>query len=325
MDSYEFKQFERQDLNPLLDFVSLCASKRWPNPAYLMTSDLAWRIPAGAAPKENIRLVKHKGKLIAYGWFTPHDTSLIELHPSLDYTHPLYTELMEWLIERASHFPAVKPWLLDLNSMDEWAEALSSKKYAETYKDKLLFTSAFDCDQQRVQYLLANEFVSHKHAQRHLRIIFSPDMKPATSDEGIVFRHVLDGEIEKRCQLHRNAWPNSTFSIDQYLKVRNMPNFEAELDVVSENAAKEFGAYCIGWADKNMQIGSIEPLGTHKYFRGKGLAEKVIQETLYRMGKMDLKGASISTTSFNEPAFNLYKRCGFQASEIERTYSKVVD
>jgi len=336
-------QFTRADLDEFLQLVSSCAIKRWPNPAYLMTSDVAWRLPF-SAPKENIKLWKDDQGLRAFAWFAPNDTLVFDMKVfdmkvfdmkvfdtrdecSGD-ADRILDGIVSWALSRAEAFPAMNPWLLNLTSMLEWEEALSSGKHLQAGDTKLLFASAFDQDSVRIDFLTAHGFEATQHTARHLSLTFNQQQTqtPETiPGEGTVFRHVNEDEFEQRCELHRNAWLNSTFSIEQYLHIRNMPIYEPELDVVSVDSKGHFGSYCIGWVDREMAIGSFEPVGTHKDYRHQGLAEQVIRETLRRMQAKGMKGAKISTAGFNDPAFSLYQRCGFRFTDFERTYIKPVE
>jgi ribosomal protein S18 acetylase RimI-like enzyme len=320
-------QFTRADLNDFLLLVSRCATKRWPNPSYLMTSDVAWRLPF-SAPKENIKLWKDDQGLLAFAWFAPNDTLVFDIRDDrIEDADHLLERIISWASGRAEQLPAMNPWLLNLNSMTEWEEALSAGKHLQASETKLLFASAFDRDTARIDFLIAHGFDATEHTARHLARTFSGQQPEAPGiDPGneTVFRHVKEDELELRCELHRNAWLNSTFSIEQYQRIRSMPIYEPELDIVSVDRQGNFGSYCIGWVDREMAVGSFEPVGTHKDYRHRGLAEQVIRETLRRMQALGMKGAKISTAGFNDPAFSLYQRCGFEFTDFERTYVKPI-
>lgn len=304
----------------LIKLVSQSARGRWPEPAYLMTSDVAWRLPF-CDPKD-IRLWKERDEPIAFAWFTANDILQWSCPETRD---DIRREMLDWAIEKTRGAPAMNPWLLDLTSMQEWAEALMSGRHLEPSDTALLHASVFDSDLEKIEWLERHEFRATNHTAKHLKLAFDHAIAPPVSEDGTVFRHVDDSELEKRCELHRQAWLKSTFSLEQYLQIRKSPIYEPTLDVVSVDPSGNFGSYCIGWVDQDMKVGSFEPVGTHEDHRNRGLAEKVIQETLRRMQAMGMRGAKISTAGFNEPAFNLYRRCGFEFTDLERTYVKVID
>ncbi len=321
MSQLKARSFESGDLDALNALVSHEATKRWPEPGYLMTSDVAWRLPF--ADPQDIRMWVDAEGLAAYAWFTAND--LLCFGKRDDAKACVFDKIFAWAEEKAVNSPAMNPWLLDLTSMEEWTESLESGKHLEPGDSHLLYASAFDADDTRKSLLEQKGFEATNHTAKHLKLVFNEPIAAPTASDGTTFRHVDEDELEKRCELHRRAWLKSSFTLDQYNPVRKSPIYESTLDVVSVDSEGNFGSYCIGWIDRDMGVGSFEPVGTHANFRKQGLAEKVIQETLRRMQTMGMKGAKISTAGFNDPAFNLYQRCGFEFTDLERTYIKRLD
>ena len=318
-NNYNVVQFSRDQLIPYLAFVSSRAMNRFPEPGYLMASDVAWRLPL-SAPRRQIRLWNDREKVIGHVWFTPNDITV------LDTSVPeLLPELVHHAADQTMQHQPTNPWLLSISNMDEWQEALQSGQHLLTAQQHQLQVTAFDKDLNRQAALKNLGFTGTEHTAKHLKIDLSSVEEPLPVKSGVTFRAVTDAELEKRAQLHRDAWFGSTFSLETYNKVRESPIFETELDVVSVESDNKFGSYCIGWIDPIMKTGSFEPVGTHKDFRGRGPAESVIRETLWRMKKMDMTTAKISTAGFNRPAFDLYQRCGFTFTDFERTYIKSID
>ena len=209
------RQFTPQDLPQLFELISGIARNRWPAPAYLMTSDVAWRLPL-SAPEDHIRLWEDKTGLAAFAWFTPNDTLCFNTRDDIDMDRSMTDDLLSWSTTQARRFPPTNPWLLELGSMDEWAEALNSGKHLQKADSHLLFMSAFDHDHERTGFLQANGFEPTNHTAKHLSLTFVDPIPSPQSTDDTLFRHVGDHELEKRCELHRNAWLKSTFSMDQY-------------------------------------------------------------------------------------------------------------
>ena len=317
--NYDVFQFSRDELIPYMAFVSSRAKHRFPEPGYLMTSDIAWRLPL-SAPKRQIRLWKEGANVIGYVWFTPNDVSV------LDTSVPeLLPDLVKHAADQAKHYDPTNPWLLSIKNMTQWQAALQSGEHLLPAEERLLQVTAFDKDLERQVALKDLGFRSTDHTAKHLKIDLNSVDEPSANNSGVVFRAVRNNELEKRAQLHRDAWVGSTFSLDTYLKVRESPVFEPNLHVVAVEENGEFGSYCIGWMDAGMKTGSFEPVGTHKKFRGRGLAENVIRTTLWKMKKVGMTTSKISTAGFNRPAFDLYQRCGFTFTDFERTYIKSID
>ncbi len=321
MSRYSNRSFSRSDLPALLELVSNCARSRWPTP-YLMNSDVIWRLP-GAGAKQNIRLWFDGETLLGYAWFAPGSTTLIEFDPAVPYSNECYLEAVHWAEARARDFPPPSTWLLELNNMQEWAEALEAGKPAVPGEHQTLLLSAYDADEHRQQFLETNGYTSTAHKERKLAMELD-GTQPELPD-GIEVRAVREDELEARCELHRRAWTKSTFSMPQYKAVRSAAAFDPDLDVVSVEKDGAFSSYCIGWADYNVGAGSFEPVGTHADYRAMGRAEAVIRTTLYLMHKKGLTLAKVGTAGFNDPALSLYQRCGFVFQDHERTWTKHVD
>jgi len=135
-------------------------------------------------------------------------------------------------------------------------------------------------------------------------------------------RHIVAADFEARVAVHRDAWFNSSYNMDQYLRHRSLPGYQPELDLVVVNQTGEFACYCVGWIDESSGIGSIEPLGCRPAFRGLGLNQQLILSLLHRFKDYGMHTAKIGTAGFNAPAFSLYSRCGFKLLDKERTYIK---
>ncbi len=64
------RPFAQEHLSDLLAFVSIDAGARIPGAPYLMTNDVAWRLP-GSTPERNLRLWYDDAGLAGYAWFEP--------------------------------------------------------------------------------------------------------------------------------------------------------------------------------------------------------------------------------------------------------------
>jgi len=64
------------------------------------------------------------------------------------------------------------------------------------------------------------------------------------------------------------------------------------------------------------------PVGTRPAFRRQGLGQQVNYEGLRRMKQKGMFSAKISTAGFNDRAFGLYRACGFELIDKQRTFVK---
>ena len=87
--------FARGDLPQLHAFISANAVARAPVPIYLMTSDVAWRLP-GSGAKENLRLWRDEAGLAGFVWFEPTTGMEFDLRHDLDYDDAVASDMLAW-------------------------------------------------------------------------------------------------------------------------------------------------------------------------------------------------------------------------------------
>lgn len=321
MASHYSRQFSRSDLSDLLSLVTLNAQARWPHVSYLLNSDVAWRLP-GSAPKDNIRLWYDDHGLAAYVWFEPNSAITFDLRTELGFDHPLCNEIVEWCAARRVEFPPMEPWLLELKSMADWEQALTEDRQLQSGKTRFLQMSAFDSDVDRIGFLESVGFNTSEHFEYHLTRSLESPIPEKNLPEGMRLRHVEAKDFPERIATHRDAWFKSSFTMEQYLRIRAIEVYEPELDIVAEDRDGTFGGYCIGWLDRELGVGSFEPVGTRPAYRRLGLGQQVNYEGLRRMKDFGMHSAKIGTAGFNDRAFGLYTSCGFKLVDRERTYVK---
>ncbi len=129
--------FSRERFEDLQQLITANAKARWPRTSYLLNSDVAWRLP-GSAPRENPRLWYDDRGVAAYAWFSPNSPIAFDIRTDLAIDSPIGLEVITWLEVRRAEFPAFYPWLLALNSMNEWEQALTDGLPTKPAENKLL-------------------------------------------------------------------------------------------------------------------------------------------------------------------------------------------
>lgn len=329
MTSHHSRQFSRTDLPDLLSLVTRNAQARWPHVTYLMNSDIAWRLP-GSGPKENIRLWYDDKGIAAFVWFEPNSPIAFDLRSDLDFNHPscteMCTEMLSWCEQRRLAFPAMEPWILDLKTMQDWENALAEDRHLQSSSSiRYLQMIALDTDSERIRFLKSKGFEATNHFAFSLTRSLDEPIPDVNLPDSMHIHHVEASDFLERIETHRDSWFKSTFTMDQYLRIRAIEEFEPELDLVVEDREGRFGSYCIGWIDKALGVGSFEPVGTRPSHRRLGLGQQVNYEGLRRMKAMGMHSAKIGTAGFNDRAFALYISCGFKLIDKERTYVKALD
>ena len=308
--------FLRSDLPQLRSLVTENAKFRLPGACYLLARDISWRLP-GSDPENNLRLWFDDSGLAAYAWFESNSAITFDLRHDINLDHPLSIEIVEWCTERRFEENCQIPWLVDLKSMADWEMALVENKPGLSGSSRYLQFMALDSDHQRIQFLESLGYEPTEHFEFHLSRSLDTEIPDEDLPAGMQLRHVEFIDIDERVSTHRDAWFKSGFSREQYLEVRSSE--------VVEDQNGRFASYCIGWADRELKLGSFEPVGTRPAYRKNGLARQVNYEGLRRMQLMGMHNASIGTAGFNERALALYLSCGFNLVDKARTFIKCVD
>lgn len=321
--TFSAHQFTRDDLPRLNAFISANAAAHAPAPVYLMTSDVAWRMP-GSGPKQNVRLWHDASGLAGFVWFEPYTGMEFDIRHDLGYDHPIAADMLAWSDARRREFEPAYPRFVDLRSMDEWSEEILNPRVRPADGLRYLTTAAFDADTARVALLTANGYRATEHYMPDYRRDLHAPIPPTRLDGALRLRHVTGADLEARVAVHRASWLRSSWSLETYLKVRASDVYDPELDIVLDTGDGSFASYCICWADAVSGVGSYEPVGTRPEWRGKGVAREVIYEGLGRLKAKGMRYARVGTAGFNAPAQALYESCGFVRVGKCRTFMKVV-
>jgi ribosomal protein S18 acetylase RimI-like enzyme len=319
--AFSAHQFARDDLPRLNAFISANAVARAPVPVYLMTSDVAWRMP-GSGPKQNLRLWQDAAGLAGFVWFEPTTGMEFDLRHDLPYDHPIAADMLAWSEARRREFAPAYPRFVDLQSMDEWSEEILHPRERAPDGQRWLTAMAFESDTARVALLEASGYRPTRHFMPDYRRDLSLPIPPSRLADGLQLRHVTAADLDERVAVHRSSWLRSTWSPDTYLKIRAGDVYDAELDIVLETGDGTFAAYCICWPDSIAGVGSYEPVGTRPEWRGKGVGREVIYEGFRRLKAKGMRVARVGTAGFNAPAQALYESCGFVRVGTCRTYLK---
>ena len=317
------RPFTRGDLAQLNAFVSAQAA-RVPQHVYLMTSDVAWRLP-GSGPKQNLRLWHDDAGIAGFVWFEPFTGFEFEVRDDVGYGSPLAAEMIDWAEARRREFEPCYPRFVDLESMEQWADEILHPRAATEADGLCLTTMAFETDVARITSLEARGYRATKHFTPDYRRDLAVPIPDARLPAGICLRHVTEADVDARVACHRASWLKSTWSRARYDEIRKSACYDPELDIVLDVGNGTFASYCICWADPATGVGSYEPVGTRPEWRGRGIGREVIYEGLRRLRAKGMRKARVGTAGFNAPAQALYESCGFERICTCRTYMKVLD
>jgi ribosomal protein S18 acetylase RimI-like enzyme len=316
----EDEAYSGKRLGELLAFASANARVR-PEGVYLMPGDVAWRGPSA----EDVWLWWDAVGLAGYACFDAPAGVEFDLRHDLAWDGDVGAAMLGWAEQRRRALPEAYPWLVDLVSMDEWAEAVRNPRQPRTGDGSWLTVTALETDGGRVAALEQRGYRRTGHHAPQYRLDLRGKLPAPRLPAGISVRHLEEPELEERAATHRDAWVGSTFSAERLRELRASPAYDPELDLVVDAGDGTFAACCICWADAASGIGNFEPVGTRPAWRGKGLTTALVHEGLRRLKAKGMHTARVETAGFNAPAQALYEGCGFVRTDTLRTFMRRLD
>lgn len=298
---FRSRPFAEADLPALIDLVGRANSDRTRTP-YWHVGDVLWQMFRGPNfdPAATIRLWHlDDGALVGFAWRDGPGAASLQRHPA-QYGNALLEEAMVlWIV-------------------NNWGEP---GRDAHTHTVTI---NALDRDHERIERLKAHGFapadachLSRTERPLHLAI---PDSPPP---DGAVIRPIdPETELEERVRLHRDVWANSVVTPDSYRRMRAVPGYRPDLDIVAALPDGAFASYAICWFDPVSKVGEFEPVGTRAAYRRRGLARAVVDEGLRRLRALGATTAMVYTVAINPPASALYRSAGFHVVDSERRYVK---
>jgi mycothiol synthase len=290
---------DENDLQALKIFVS-SIMKQDMQLSYWHVGDLVWGIYQNTMydPRKNVQLWENEpGDLLGFAWVNAKEV-IIQVAPHIDGSNEndLLEQMLSWVEEhqRASaaggNFPSF---------------------------------CAFEDDLSLKSLFLRHGYQREESHMLHMRRDLKQPIPPGVLPGGWIVRHVAsEDEFEQRVALHREVWHPSRVTLEAYRRMRTVPGYTPELDLVAVSADGTFASYCICWLDPVSKIGEFEPVGTRATYRGKGLGKAVMLEGLRRLRTSGMQTAMVCSVGSNQASRKLYESVGFEVYNRSFGYVK---
>ena len=135
-----------------------------------------------------------------------------------------------------------------------------------------------------------------------------PERAPLPS--GFRFGSLLDVSDAAYIDGHRAAWSDkrpSPYGQELHDAVKRMPAFRPDLVTIAIAPDGTVAACCIGWLDERSATLEIEPLGTHRDYRRRGLGHAIVKEVQHRAWANGARHVLVwNDPATNEAAYGLY-------------------
>ena len=259
---------------------------------YFHPGDLVWRMYHTGTfdPFTSIRLWEDGfGGLLGFAWFYTHGAVDLQIHPDQRGRGMLEAAMLAWAVERHAE-------------LARQGESVGPLK-----------TSAVESDVERIEILARHGFERLDNFFCSMRRPLDAPLPTAGLPAGFTIRHVAgDDDYEERVALHRDVWHPSKVTLPAYRRMRAIPGYRADLDLVAVAPDGAFASYCICWFDPVTGTGEFEPVGTRPAYRRLGLSRGVLVEGCRRLHALGARTALVSSVGWNEPANKLYESVGFR-------------
>jgi mycothiol synthase len=303
------------DRERIRDFLVAATAASAPPYRYWHVGDLLWGMYQNTVfdPYASIHLWEdERGELVAVVWSEEPGDCEIQVAPALRNRSEVEEAMLRWAEERARA---------------GGSPTLTVRAFAgDTVSVNLLARHGFVRDERTPAALIkkwgyAPDGYGYAHMARDLRQpIPEPDPPP-----GWIVRAVGDEqEWEERVNLHRDVWAPSRVTLDAYRRLRAVPGYTPELDLVAIAPDGTLASYCICWLDSTNAVGEFEPVGTRAAYRGQHAGRAVMLEGLRRLRDHGCATALVLTGTVNTPALRLYKSVGFRIFDVSHSYVKVL-
>ena len=242
----------------------------------LHAGDVWWRYGQYEEELHQFRLWFEADKLIGIGWVVSGKNLEIHLHPSL----------------LNSDFDVVAREVVD------WAKRVCPEN---------IFSESLPANKRLIRLLEFSGFALYDYDFLMYEFDLNQAIPAPELPNGFEARRVLETEFAEQVSVHRDAFSPSKFTLERYARVRSMPGYNPNLDLVVSTPENTFASYCIVWLSNG--AGLFEPVGTRAAYRRQGLGRAVILEGFKRLKNLGAQTALVFSKPKNR-AF--YESCGFR-------------
>ncbi len=286
------------DVQPILDLVT-AANGDARHPGQWHVGDVRWQMFRSDTfdPAANIRLWSDNAGLLGFAWRDTGVSATLQFHPRAYDNAALEEAMLTWITA-------------------EWSVP------GDDGATHAFTTYALETDARRIALLHRHGFV---RTDTHVLRVMHRDLDTPIPDvpllPGAMIRPLADdAEIPERVALHREVWTGSQVTRNSYARMRRVPGYLPDLDIVAVMPDGAFASYCICWLDPANRTGEFEPVGTRAAYRRQGIGKAVVYEGLRRLKAYGARTAIVYSVGGNDASLALYTSAGFRIVNQEYAF-----